>query len=98
MGYCPYRVKCQFAHGPQELTNSVPAVKKAYRTKKCKSFWESGICRYGFRCQFQHYELEHRKDRDFLKNCQDMMLVNNEKTYFGSKLAKIMKDHPNNGN
>jgi len=40
MGYCPYRDKCQFAHGEDELHRTGPLPKKAYRTKKCKSFWE----------------------------------------------------------
>lgn len=58
MGYCPYRSKCQFAHGPHELVQSAKNPKKAYRTRKCKSFWEEGTCRYGFRCQFLHNETE----------------------------------------
>jgi len=67
MGYCPYRTKCQFAHGGEELLRSAPAPKKAYRTKKCKSFWEEGVCRYGFRCQFLHYEPGIEKGKDFLQ-------------------------------
>jgi hypothetical protein len=57
MGYCPYRYKCQFAHGQEELSSNVKKdIKKAYRTKKCKCFWEENGCRYGARCQFLHYQ------------------------------------------
>jgi len=31
MGYCPYRYKCQFAHGQEELSSNVKKdIKKAY--------------------------------------------------------------------
>lgn len=75
MGYCPYRSKCQFAHGQHELVQTAKNVKKAYRTKKCKSFWEEGTCRYGFRCQFLHYETELDKQKDFLATAKNMLCV-----------------------
>lgn len=72
MGSCPYRSKCQFAHGSEELLQTAPAPRKAYRTKKCKSFWESGVCRYGFRCQFLHYASEAEKAKGFLQTAYHM--------------------------
>lgn len=66
MGFCPYRTKCQFAHGHHELAEGCYVPKRAYRTKKCKSFWEEGVCRYGFRCQFSHYEAKERKEGTLL--------------------------------
>ena len=54
-GYCPYRWKCQFAHGQEELhIGAIPLVNKKFRTKKCRSYWQQGFCPYGVRCQFYH--------------------------------------------
>jgi len=69
MGYCPYWIKCQFAHGQHELVKYNTDCMKGYRTKKCKSFWEEGICRYGFRCQFLHYETKINREKHFMNNC-----------------------------
>jgi hypothetical protein len=73
MGYCPYRSKCQFAHGPHELLKAKPTRKKGYRTKKCKSFWQDGVCHYGFRCQFLHNEEGMDKEKDFLQTVCQML-------------------------
>lgn len=93
MGYCPYRAKCQFAHGQEELNRAGQNVKKAYRTKKCKSFWEEGMCRYGFRCQFLHYEPECDKQKDFLQTACNMLCQAAPKTQ--SRLNTILSKHRN---
>ena len=58
MGWCPYGEKCQYAHGYNDFSLKVSFQNKkaAYRTRKCKSFWNEGKCTYGKRCQFLHYE------------------------------------------
>ena len=45
-GYCRYNVKCQFAHGTDELLQNRTANRK-YKTKKCHSYFEKGWCLYG---------------------------------------------------
>ncbi|OAF68778.1 hypothetical protein A3Q56_03477 [Intoshia linei] len=53
---CKYHVKCQFAHGYDEL-NVIPRHPN-YKTQYCKSFYEVGFCPYGYRCHFIHNEEE----------------------------------------
>ena len=55
-GSCPYRNKCQFAHGDEELLrfSELNCNKQNFKTKKCRSFWTNGHCPYGSRCQFSH--------------------------------------------
>uniref|UniRef100_A0A7S1TFZ5 C3H1-type domain-containing protein n=1 Tax=Compsopogon caeruleus TaxID=31354 RepID=A0A7S1TFZ5_9RHOD len=51
-GRCRYGLKCQFAHGTEELR----PVKRhpKYKTKLCRNFVQSGNCPYGTRCRFIH--------------------------------------------
>eukprot|EP00183_Erythrolobus_madagascarensis_P005470 CAMPEP_0185857460 /NCGR_PEP_ID=MMETSP1354-20130828/29520_1 /TAXON_ID=708628 /ORGANISM="Erythrolobus madagascarensis, Strain CCMP3276" /LENGTH=231 /DNA_ID=CAMNT_0028559731 /DNA_START=86 /DNA_END=778 /DNA_ORIENTATION=- len=51
-GTCRYGVKCQFAHGREELRSVTRHPK--YKTKMCKNFSENGSCPYGVRCRFIH--------------------------------------------
>ncbi len=44
---CRYGVKCQFAHGTQDIRN-VPRHPK-YKTEICRTFWVTGSCPYGKR-------------------------------------------------
>jgi hypothetical protein len=67
-GYCPYRAKCQYAHGNFELQSEASS-KKCYRTRRCNSFWKHGVCYYGQRCQFLHHEFSN-DTRFFLKLCK----------------------------
>lgn len=51
-GQCRYGVKCQFAHGAEELRPL--ARHPRYRTELCHSFHVNGFCPYGSRCNFIH--------------------------------------------
>ena len=51
-GHCRYGVKCQFAHGADELRPL--ARHPRYRTELCHSFHVTGFCPYGSRCNFIH--------------------------------------------
>jgi len=52
MGHCRYGLKCQFAHGADELRPL--ARHPRYRTELCHSFHVTGFCPYGSRCNFIH--------------------------------------------
>ncbi|KAI5960042.1 uncharacterized protein KGF55_004765 [Candida pseudojiufengensis] len=52
MGVCPYGLKCQFAHGEQELKYIERPPK--WRSKPCSNWSKYGSCRYGNRCCFKH--------------------------------------------
>ena len=45
-GTCRYNIKCQFAHGTEELRQN-KNVNIKYKTKKCNSFFVRGFCTYG---------------------------------------------------
>jgi hypothetical protein len=92
MGSCPYRSKCQFAHGQEELLQTASAPRKAYRTKKCKSFWEEGVCRYGFRCQFLHYSSGTQKAKGFLQTAYHMF--GHQPLQTSSRLTAVFCNHP----
>eukprot|EP01110_Echinostelium_bisporum_P006039 TRINITY_DN246_c8_g1_i1.p1 TRINITY_DN246_c8_g1~~TRINITY_DN246_c8_g1_i1.p1 ORF type:complete len:332 (+),score=118.57 TRINITY_DN246_c8_g1_i1:83-1078(+) len=51
-GVCRYGVKCQFAHGKEELRSVLRHPK--YKTEICKTFHNTGTCPYGIRCRFIH--------------------------------------------
>ena len=58
-GICPYGLKCQFAHGLEELRcNNEHS--SSYKTKPCNSFTKKNYCRYGYRCNFSHKNEEKR--------------------------------------
>ena len=52
LGSCRYGVKCQFAHGRQELQPVQRHPK--YKTEVCRTFSNTGTCPYGTRCRFIH--------------------------------------------
>eukprot|EP00184_Porphyridium_aerugineum_P001240 CAMPEP_0184697780 /NCGR_PEP_ID=MMETSP0313-20130426/4625_1 /TAXON_ID=2792 /ORGANISM="Porphyridium aerugineum, Strain SAG 1380-2" /LENGTH=462 /DNA_ID=CAMNT_0027156617 /DNA_START=883 /DNA_END=2271 /DNA_ORIENTATION=+ len=52
MGSCRYGLKCQYAHGKEEL-RPVDRHPK-YKTKPCRNFCEKGSCPYGRRCNYSH--------------------------------------------
>jgi hypothetical protein len=52
LGYCNYSSKCRFAHSRDELV-LLPG-NRAFRKKKCQSYWVDGCCQYGLRCKFGH--------------------------------------------
>ena len=54
-GSCRYGVKCQFAHGRDELRPVMRHPK--YKTEVCRTFAQSGTCPYGTRCRFIHYRV-----------------------------------------
>jgi hypothetical protein len=53
-GSCPYKHKCRFAHGKEEVKKYIPC--KFYKSRDCKSFYTNGFCNYGHRCMFRHDE------------------------------------------
>lgn len=50
---CPYRSRCKFAHGLEELLLNED-LSQNFRTKKCKIFFDKKCCRFGERCNFKH--------------------------------------------
>eukprot|EP00873_Tetraselmis_striata_P039636 jgi/Tetstr1/459900/TSEL_005242.t1 len=52
-GSCRYGLKCQFAHGAEELRPVQRHPK--YKTEICRTFAVTGTCPYGTRCRFIHY-------------------------------------------
>ena len=53
-GSCPYKNRCKFAHGRQELNEKKISNKGRYKSKKCVSFYNNMFCSYGSRCLFLH--------------------------------------------
>lgn len=51
-GTCRYGMKCQFAHGKDELRPVLRHPK--YKTEICRTFHSTGTCPYGKRCRFIH--------------------------------------------
>jgi butyrate response factor 1 len=51
-GTCRYGLKCQFAHGKEELRPVQRHPK--YKTELCKTWASIGTCPYGTRCRFIH--------------------------------------------
>ena len=51
-----YSVKCQFAHGREELRPVLRHPK--YKTEICRTFATHNACPYGSRCRFIHYQPE----------------------------------------
>jgi butyrate response factor 1 len=51
-GLCRYGLKCQFAHGKDELRPVQRHPK--YKTEMCKTWASIGTCPYGTRCRFIH--------------------------------------------
>ena len=47
-GFCEFGDKCAFAHGNEDIRG------KAYKTKRCRQFFENGYCMFGNKCLFQH--------------------------------------------
>ncbi|KAG1448434.1 hypothetical protein G6F56_008943 [Rhizopus delemar] len=54
-GQCRYGMKCQYAHGAQDLREIERHPK--YKTQKCRTFHKTGSCPYGARCTFRHFSL-----------------------------------------
>lgn len=53
---CPYRNKCRFAHGREELMSKEIEQNPNYKQKDCLGFFKYGNCNYGRRCCFRHDE------------------------------------------
>jgi hypothetical protein len=53
---CPYRNKCRFAHGKEELMSKENEQNPNYKQKDCLGFFKYGSCSYGRRCCFRHDE------------------------------------------
>eukprot|EP01113_Clastostelium_recurvatum_P006038 TRINITY_DN1272_c0_g1_i4.p1 TRINITY_DN1272_c0_g1~~TRINITY_DN1272_c0_g1_i4.p1 ORF type:complete len:338 (+),score=110.66 TRINITY_DN1272_c0_g1_i4:207-1220(+) len=59
---CRYGLKCQFAHGRDELRPIIRHPK--YKTEICKTFHTTGTCPYGSRCRFIHSKARDITDDD----------------------------------
>jgi len=59
-GTCRYGIKCQYAHGKEEIRAVIRHPK--YKTEICKTFSTTGQCPYGKRCRFVHQLTELRSD------------------------------------
>ena len=73
-GSCPYGVKCQFAHGMDDLRAA--GHHPRFRTEFCRSFAVNGTCRFGPRCRFVHVApgagLEQLLEQEQLQQLQQM--------------------------
>ena len=85
-GFCPYGIKCKFAHGKIEL---VEKNSKNYKKKECHSFYSKGYCNYGTRCLFKHDE---RKIREILRTDYFNILLNSKKNIENYQNIFIKKD------
>ena len=63
VGYCPYEIRCKFAHGLVDLRKNNEYNSK-YKTKECGSFKNHHYCVYGDRCNFIHVTGSAQKDSD----------------------------------
>ncbi|KAI9257412.1 hypothetical protein BY458DRAFT_535251 [Sporodiniella umbellata] len=61
-GQCRYGIKCQYAHGAQDLREIERHPK--YKTQKCRTFHKTGACPYGARCTFRHFSLPGDREED----------------------------------
>jgi len=55
-GRCMHGVKCNFAHGSEELQTQP----NLFKTELCTDFMQSGACRFGGTCRFAHGFVELR--------------------------------------
>jgi len=66
---CIYGNQCQFAHGKQELRDSMKSNK--YKTKCCDKYWGTGYCVYGPRCNYLHYEADEKSENEMFQRYSD---------------------------
>jgi len=69
---CPYGLKCQFAHGIEELRKVQRHPK--WKTIECKQYHMTGSCTFGPRCVFVHEESERRAPSASTSNNADVIL------------------------
>ena len=59
-GFCRYGLKCQYAHGAEELaeidriTEAQARLNDKYKSQNCRQFYREKLCPYGKRCHFRH--------------------------------------------
>ena len=61
-GFCRYGVKCQYAHGLEELSEQhqlylneqKQGQNDKYKSQNCRQFYREKMCPYGKRCHFRH--------------------------------------------
>lgn len=60
VGFCRYGLKCQYAHGAEELaeidriTEAQARLNDKYKSQNCRQFYREKLCPYGKRCHFRH--------------------------------------------
>ena len=60
VGFCRYGLKCQYAHGAEELaeidriTEAQARLNEKYKSQNCRQFYREKLCPYGKRCHFRH--------------------------------------------
>ena len=60
VGFCRYGLKCQYAHGQEELaeidrlTEAQARLNEKYKSQNCRQFYREKLCPYGKRCHFRH--------------------------------------------
>ncbi|KAI8985927.1 hypothetical protein BDB01DRAFT_896313 [Pilobolus umbonatus] len=91
-GHCRYGIKCQYAHGADDLREIERHPK--YKTQKCRTFHQTGACPYGSRCTFRHFNLpgdylEMRKlDEEEEREMKELQLKKEEEE--GERRLKMM--------
>lgn len=69
---CPYKTKCKFAHGKEELQMKDKEKDPNYKRKDCLGFFKYWNCSYGRRCCNKHDE---RKFNELVDNEITVMIM-----------------------
>lgn len=75
---CPYRYKCRFAHGHEEVQQKSVGNGR-YRSKPCFQFHKNLYCIYGSRCLFYHGEKDEEMREQQWVESQNMEALLNPK-------------------
>ncbi|XP_057871840.1 zinc finger protein zfs1 [Cryptomeria japonica] len=96
-GTCRYGLKCQFAHGKDELRTAIRHPK--YKTEICRAFTATGTCPYGARCRFiHHFSLTNNYGEDFNFSTDLEEILNASQADFEEMLSAVSLNPCSTGN